>query len=72
MTYQEYMAALTTWVVALLALVGAYKEDIMFWLGFTLVVARLVQELPKAFKKIKSWVARLREWRHRYVQERSI
>lgn len=55
-TYQEYMAALTTWVVALLALMGAYKESIMFWLGFILVVARLVQELPKAVKQIKRWL----------------
>ena len=58
MTYQEYMAALTTWVVALLALMGAYKEDIMFWLGFTLVVARLVQEMPKAIRQVKKWVGR--------------
>lgn len=58
MTYQEYMAALTTWVVALLALLGAYKEDIMFWLGFTLVVARLVQEMPKAIRQVKKWIGR--------------
>lgn len=63
MTYQEYMAALTTWVVALLALLGAYKENIMFWLGFTLVVARLVQELPKAIKTVKGWLG---------VKERSL
>ena len=56
MTYQEYMAALTTWVVALLALLGAYKEHLMFWLGFVLVVARLIQEMPKAIKTIKGWL----------------
>lgn len=56
MTYQEYAAAFTTWAVALLALLGAYKENIMFWLGFVLVVARLVQEMPKAVKTVKGWI----------------
>ena len=40
-------AALTSWVVGLMMLLGTYSDGIIKVLGFVLVVARLAQELPK-------------------------
>lgn len=55
-TIQTVMAAVTSWVVGLLAMSGVYQDQILFWLGLVLVVARLVQELPKAYQKVRSWI----------------
>ena len=52
-TVHTVAAALTSWVVALLALAGTYQNEVMFWLGLVLVVSRLVQEIPKAYRSIK-------------------
>lgn len=52
-TVHTVAAALTSWVVALLALAGTYQNEIMFWLGLVLVLSRLTQELPKAYRSIK-------------------
>lgn len=52
---QAAAAAITSWAVALLALMGTYQNEIMFWLGFLLVLARLAQEIPKAIKSIRGW-----------------
>lgn len=53
---QVYMAALTSWAAAILAVAWQNQSEIMFVLGFVLVVARLVQELPKAYRQIKEWL----------------
>lgn len=50
---QAYAAAITSWVAAMLALMGAYQDQIMFWLGLALVLARLTQEIPKAIQQFK-------------------
>lgn len=48
-------AGLTSWAVAMLALFGDYRNEVMYVLGLILVLARLAQELPKAYKSIKEW-----------------
>lgn len=53
---QFYAAALTSWVAAILAVAWQNQSEIMFVLGLILVVARLVQELPKAYRQIKDWL----------------
>jgi len=59
-TFQEYAAAATSCVVALLSLIGAFVVEnastFMQVLGFVLLVARLVQELPRAYRVIRKWI----------------
>ncbi len=49
---QDYCAAATTYVVALLTMFGSLVADnyttVVQVLGFVLLIARLVQELPRA------------------------
>lgn len=52
---QAFVAAVTTWSAAAIALMWAHQSEIMFGLGLVLMVARLVQELPKAIDSIKKW-----------------
>lgn len=51
-TLQDYCGTATTYVVALLTMLGTLVSDnytfIVQLLGFILLVARLVQELPRA------------------------
>lgn len=44
---QSVWAGLTSWLVGLTVLLGAYSDTILKILGFVLVVARLAQEIPK-------------------------
>ena len=53
---QTYMAALTSWAAALIALSWQYQGQIMFVLGLILMIARLVQEVPRAYKAVKEWL----------------
>ena len=57
--FEEIARALTSYVVAFLTLTGAFIVDngstIMQLLGFVLVVARLVKELPAAWRVINKW-----------------
>lgn len=51
-SFQEYAAAATSYTVALIALFAPYMGGIVSLLGFVLLLARLVQELPKAYRVI--------------------
>lgn len=62
-TVQYVMAALTSWAVGLLAIFGTYSDQITKGLAMVLVIARLVQEVPKAIKFISDW-RRRRRMRH--------
>lgn len=48
----EYGAAITSYVTALLVLVMDHSSTIMSALGFVLLIARLIQELPRAYRVI--------------------
>lgn len=51
-TFQDYAAAAATYVAALLALFVEHSSTIVQVLGFILLVARLVQEVPRAMTVI--------------------
>jgi len=59
---QDYTAAATTYVVAMLTMFGTLVADnyttVVQVLGFVLLVARLVQELPRAATIIMSSLKR--------------
>ena len=54
-TIQSFSAGLTSWAVGLLAIFGTHSDAILQFLGLILVLARLVQEIPKAYRMIKRW-----------------
>lgn len=47
-TYHDYAAAASTYVAACLALFVEHSSTVVQVLGFILLVARLIQELPRA------------------------
>lgn len=53
-TFEDYAAAVSTYVAAFLALAVEHSSTIVQVLGFILLVARLVQELPRAATVIYS------------------
>lgn len=61
-TVQLVMAALTSWAVGLLAIFGTYSDQITKGLAMVLVIARLIQEVPKAIKFVRDW------WRRRRMR----
>lgn len=52
---QSVWAGLTSWLVGLTILLGAYSDTILKVLGFVLVVARLAQEIPKLIDMYKNY-----------------
>lgn len=52
---QSMWAGLTSWLVGLTILLGAYSDTILKILGFVLVVARLAQEIPKLIDMYKHY-----------------
>lgn len=57
---QAMWAAITSWVVGLMMLLGTYSDGIIKFLGFVLVAARLAQEVPKVYSMIIKWVDKRR------------
>ena len=55
LTIQSFAAGITSWAVGLLAIFGTYSDNILQILGFILVIARLLQEVPKAYRTVKRW-----------------
>lgn len=57
-TFDNYAAAATSYVAALLALCVDHSSTIIQFLGFVLLVARLVKEVPAAYNMIVKWCRR--------------
>lgn len=51
-SFQEFCAALTSYVIALFSIFADHSSTIVSLLGFVLLCARLIVELPKAYKVI--------------------
>jgi hypothetical protein len=57
-SFNEYAAAGTTYLAAALALLVDHSNTIMQVLGFVLLVARLIKEVPSAYRIVKGWCHR--------------
>jgi hypothetical protein len=55
-TLNEWLAAASTYLAAVLALFIDHSNEVVKILGFVLLVARLVQEVPRAFGMIRKWI----------------
>lgn len=55
MQTNDYMAAAASYVAALLALFVEHSNTIIQIMGFILLVARLVHEVPRAYNSIRKW-----------------
>jgi hypothetical protein len=51
----DYMAAASSYVAALLALFVEHSNTLIQVLGFVLLIARLIKEVPAALRVIKGW-----------------
>lgn len=58
-TFNDYAAAATSYVAALLALFVDHSNTIIQVLGFVLLVARLIKEVPAAIKMVLKWCSRV-------------
>lgn len=57
-TFEDYAAAATSYLAAALALFVEHSSDVVKVLGFVLLVARLIKEVPSAYRTIKGWCVR--------------
>ncbi|KRR22157.1 hypothetical protein [Bradyrhizobium retamae] len=57
--FQEYIAAVSSYSAAALALCVDNQSTIIQVLGFILLVARLIKEVPAAVRVIKGWFGRV-------------
>lgn len=55
MQTNDYMAAASSYVAALLALFVEHSNTLIQVLGFVLLIARLIKEVPAALRVIKGW-----------------
>ncbi|KJC51080.1 hypothetical protein UP09_03270 [Bradyrhizobium sp. LTSP885] len=55
-TLNDWLAAASTYLAALLALFIEHSNEVVKVLGFVLLVARLVQEVPRAIIMIRKWI----------------
>jgi uncharacterized membrane protein YecN with MAPEG domain len=51
----DYLAAAASYVAALLALFVEHSNAIIQLMGFILLVARLVHEVPRAYYTVRKW-----------------
>jgi hypothetical protein len=58
-TFQDYVAAATSYFAAALALCVDHSNTIIQILGFVLLVARLIKEVPSAYRTVKGWCNRV-------------
>ena len=57
-TTHDYWAAALSYIAAGLALFVEHSNTIVQVLGFVLLVARLIQEVPTATRAVKGWLRR--------------
>lgn len=61
---QSITAGIATYLAALMALVGTYGGHVVQFLGFVLLMSRLVVEVPKAVEAVRSWYSNKKESRN--------
>jgi hypothetical protein len=59
-SWSEWVQSLITYTVAIMAILFntalENSSHIVAFLGFVLLIARLIQEVPKAYRQIKAWI----------------
>jgi hypothetical protein len=59
--FSSFTGMIATYVAACIAMIGAYGSHIVQFLGFILLVSRLVVEVPRAYVAIREWVTKKKD-----------